>query len=55
MEEVPDESWITLKSHQKDVFTLTVSKDGTQLLSGGEDDKAVVWDLTQLGLVGNVL
>lgn len=52
MQDVPDESWTVLGGHAQDVFTLSVSADGKTLLSGGEDDKALVWDLETLGCAG---
>ncbi|CAD5221976.1 unnamed protein product [Bursaphelenchus okinawaensis] len=45
MEEVPDESLVALKVHDKDIFTISLSQDGKRLLTGGEDDKAVFWNL----------
>ncbi|CAD5227791.1 unnamed protein product [Bursaphelenchus xylophilus] len=54
MEEVPDESWVTLNGHSKDVFALAVSTDGKRLLSGGEDDLAVFWNLEEIGQNDNL-
>lgn len=43
--EVPDDSVLKLSGHTKDVFCLAISPQGNKLLSGSEDDKAIVWNI----------
>uniref|UniRef100_A0A1I8C005 WD_REPEATS_REGION domain-containing protein n=1 Tax=Meloidogyne hapla TaxID=6305 RepID=A0A1I8C005_MELHA len=44
---IKDDSIMRIEAHEKDVFCLSLSKNGRWLASGSEDDTAAVWDVTQ--------
>jgi len=52
--EVPDESILKLSDHTKDVFCLAISPQKEKLLSGSEDDKAIVWNIESFSNTGRI-
>ncbi|CAJ0586121.1 unnamed protein product, partial [Mesorhabditis spiculigera] len=45
-EPVQDDAIKAIYGHEKDVFCVSTSKTGRWLATGGEDDRAQIWDLT---------
>jgi WD40 repeat protein len=50
--EIPDDSVLKLSEHTKDVFCLAISPQKNKLLTGSEDDKAIVWNIESFKTTG---
>ncbi|KAI6176353.1 Angio-associated migratory cell protein [Aphelenchoides bicaudatus] len=52
--EIPDDSVLKLSVHTKDVFCLAISPQNNKLLTGSEDDKAIVWNINGFKNTGQI-
>lgn len=44
-----------LKGHSEGITCLSVSPDGTRIVTGGEDKVAIIWDAKTGGKIGEIL
>nr|XP_027197085.1 protein SDA1 homolog isoform X1 [Dermatophagoides pteronyssinus] len=46
-----DDSIYSFQSHEQSVFCCHLSHDNRLAITGGQDDKAIIWDITENGLI----